>query len=174
MPAHEEVRACGGWKERESLGRVATGVLTEDWVLADGTPGVEIAQLPVLSLGGPRNIKGKVTLRVDAGFEAAFGPGTEPWAVGKPTAETQKRVAFGRHAGAEAAKMRARNSSEPRGCYEHPDGGVVLSVKVSDSCPHDASQWTKIKCGHAMCKGCDGIVCPETKVCLKGPGPLIS
>ncbi|MEC8942681.1 MAG: hypothetical protein VYC95_08115, partial [Verrucomicrobiota bacterium] len=63
MPAHEGKRASGGWKERESLGRVATGVLTEDWVLADGTPGVEIAQLPVLSLVGPRGTKGKVTLR---------------------------------------------------------------------------------------------------------------
>ena len=115
-----------------------------------------------------------VMLRVDSGCTARFGPGSEPWTVGEASEELRRRVKFGRTTGAEAARRTARLSPDLKGCYEHPDGGVVLSVRVSDRCEHDESKWKRLKCGHAFCSDCDGVVCPQTRTCLQGPGPLIS
>ena len=165
---------CGQdpWTGRKVIADFARGKQTGDWLLSDGTPGVEVAQMPLAAC--VHNKETSVMLRVDSGCTARFGPGSEPWTVGEASEELRRRVKFGRTTGAEAARRTARLSPDLKGCYEHPDGGVVLSVRVSDRCEHDESKWKRLKCGHAFCSDCDGVVCPQTRTCLQGPGPLIS
>ena len=49
----------------------------------------------------------------------------------------------------------------------------VLSVRITDRCPHDPSTYERMDCGHGFCKVCDGFVCCETQAVCRGVGPVI-
>ena len=56
--------------------------------------------------------------------------------------------------------------------YEDRKGQQVLAVKVTHKCGCDTSNWKEMACGHAFCTLCDGYVDVESKVVVKGPGPI--
>ena len=67
-----------------------------------------------------------------------------------------------------------RRSKDFEGKFRSSDGELVYSVKLTDVCEHDETNYDVKGCGHAWCRLCDGWVHPGTKVALKGAGPIIT
>jgi len=67
-----------------------------------------------------------------------------------------------------------RRSKDSEGKFRSSDSELVYSVKLTDVCEHDETNYDVKGCGHAWCQLCDEWVHPGTKVALKGAGPIIT
>ena len=77
------------------------------------------------------------------------------------------------NAGAQLARSIARKSQHVAGWLRTERDEPVLSVRITDRCPHDPSTYERMAGGHGFCKLCDGFVCCETQAVCRGVGPVI-
>ena len=73
--------------------------------------------------------------------------------------------------GQQAAELDGKHR---QGWMQGSDAELVLMVKMNDECEHEASEWTPTPCGHPWCERCQGYVDTQSRVALKGPGPIIA
>ena len=157
---------------------VAVSLLTVapkgSWIVSDDAPGVKVVEGP-LEVFCPADKKGFVKLIIDPGARYVLTPSRAPWDVRQPTAEQSELADVARQAGAKASRAAARDSPARESWLYDEHNERALSVRLNEKCqgePHHKF-WKRLACGHVFCAHCDGHVCPNTLVALKGPGPIV-
>ena len=142
--------------------------------MSDGTPGVKVVEGP-LKVFCPSGNKGFVKLIIDPGARYVITSSRAPWDVRLPTEEQLKLAKEAQQAGARASRASARDSEFRESWIFGEDNERALSVRLNEKCPGEAHHkfWKRLACGHVHCAHCDGHVCPNTLVALKGPGPIV-
>ena len=117
---------------------------------------------------------GTMMVRVDPQQEYYLDTETAPWKVGEETQKLKDRALISKIGGVTEARTKAINAEEDAGWYVGAKGQKILSVKLSDHCEHDESNFQRRPCGHMFCTRCDGFVDPASRVAMRGPGVIIA
>ena len=97
-----------------------------------------MVQHPLKGIFGSRR-EGQVTVAVEPGARLVVTPTRSPWRAGSPTDEIEQLASQGMIEGSRLARMTARRSQDVAGWLRTERDEPVLSVRLTDRCPHDAS-----------------------------------
>ena len=121
---------------------VMEGVAKKDsWVYDDGVPGLTVVEGPVSRAVEPGSDVGAVMVAVDPGVEVLVSESNCPWKVGIAGPEEKKLEERAIAAGVEQARLAAATSKEKCLVFDGEGDEKVLSLKIADTCPHDAKNW---------------------------------
>ena len=147
------------------------------WIKPDCDPNVIVVECPVSSIFAGSKCKGEgegfLHLHVAHG-RLLITSSHFPWKCDDPPSDLKQSIDQARELGADASRIRARDSNSVEGWLEDEHGDRALSVRLTNRCPpHHAHMMEPRACGHTWCRLCDGFVDPITMNVLEGPGPII-
>ena len=131
--------------------RLRPGAIASDtWLKDRDFPGVRVVQQPLKSIFG-KGRDGQVTVVVEPGARLVITPTRSPWRAGSPTDDIEELASQGLYAGAQLSRSMARKSQHAAGWLRTERDEPVLSVRITDRCPHDPSTYERVPCGHGFC-----------------------
>ena len=97
-----------------------------------------------------------------------------PWRTEIRASDMSPVMLEARKVGAQVARRCARESYSKEGWVTDASGEKALSIRLTEKCPETHEKYCKkLACGHVKCELCDGYVCPQSRIVLKGPGPIV-